>query len=145
MAGTRSRAHGVFVVIEMAMALVLLVGAGLMIRTLFVLWGVDPGFNPDNVLTFEVSPQPSLKQQTPAAIRAFVRQMQQQLASTPQVESASLSWAAHPMGSDTEDYFWFVGRPQTGAPDRDAYGDRVCRRTRSTSKPFRSPSSAAAF
>jgi predicted permease len=111
-AGTRSRAHGVFVVIEMAMALVLLVGAGLMIRTLFVLWRVDPGFNPTNVMSFEVSPQPSLKQQTPAAIRAFLRQMQHQLASTPQVESASLSWAARPMGSDSEDYFWFVGRPR---------------------------------
>lgn len=112
LAGTRSRAHGVFVVIEMAMALVLLVGAGLMIRTLFVLWGINPGFNPRNVLSFDVSAQSSLKQQTPAAIRAFLRQMQDQLASTPQVESASLSWAARPMGSDTEDYFWFVGRPK---------------------------------
>jgi len=103
LAGTRTRAHGVFVVIEMAMALVLLVGAGLMIRTLFVLWGVDPGFNPRNVMSFEVSPQPSLKQQNPAAIRAFFRQMHDQIASTPEVEAVSLSVGAHPMGGDEDE------------------------------------------
>jgi predicted permease len=96
----------------MAMALVLLVGAGLMIRTLFVLWTLDPGFNPHNVMTFEASPPSSLKNQSPDAIRAFFRQMQDKLASTPEVEAVSLVWGAHPMGSDTEDYFWFVGRPK---------------------------------
>ena len=41
--GSRHRAQAVFVTIEMAMALVLLVGAGLMIRTLMRLWNVSPG------------------------------------------------------------------------------------------------------
>ncbi len=111
-AGTRSRTQGIFVVLEIAMALVLLVGAGLMIRTLFVLWGADPGFNPRGVMTLSVSPQPSLAKETPAAIRAFFRQMHDQLASTPGVKAASLRWGATPMGSDTENYFWFVGRPK---------------------------------
>jgi predicted permease len=111
-AGARRRTQGVFVVLEMAMALVLLVGAGLMIRTLFVLWGADPGFNPHRVMSFSISPQPSLAKEPPAAIRAFFRQMHDQLASTPGVEAASLNCAASPMGNDTEDYFWFVGRPK---------------------------------
>jgi predicted permease len=112
LAGTRNRAHGLFVVGEMAMAVVLLIGAGLMIRTVFVLWTLDPGFNPHNVMTFEASPPSLLKNQSPDAIRAFFRQMHDKLASTPEVVAVSLIWGAHPMGTDTEDYFWFVGRPK---------------------------------
>jgi hypothetical protein len=51
--GARHRAQGTFVAIEMAMALVLLVGAGLMIRSLVDLWNVQPGFNPQGVLASE--------------------------------------------------------------------------------------------
>ncbi len=111
-AGTRSRTQHVFVVLEMAMALVLLVGAGLMIRTLFVLWGADPGFNPRGVMTFDVSPPPLLYKEAPAAIRAFFRQMHEQLVSTPEVKAASLSWGSTPMDSDSDWHFWFVGRPK---------------------------------
>jgi predicted permease len=110
-AGTRSRAQRIFVVVEMAMALVLLAGAGLMIRTLFVLWGLDPGFNPRGVMTLSMSPQPSLAKQNGATILAFLRRAHEQLVSTPEVESASLSGQSDPMGSDSETSFWFVGRP----------------------------------
>lgn len=111
-AGTRSRTQGLFVILEIAMALVLLVGAGLMIRTLFALWRLDPGFNPRGVMSFSISPHAPLSKENPAAIRAFFRQMHDQLASAPGVKAASLSWAASPMGSDTDIYFWLVGRPK---------------------------------
>ena len=42
--GSRQRVHGVLVVVEMSLALVLLIGAGLALRTLVQLWNVDPGF-----------------------------------------------------------------------------------------------------
>jgi hypothetical protein len=58
--GSRQRLQGVFVVAEMAIALVLLFGAGLMIRSLTQLWRVDPGFHPHNVVTFRFSVAPSL-------------------------------------------------------------------------------------
>ena len=110
LASTRNRSQAIFVIGEMAMALVLLIGAGLMIRTLVRLWGLDPGYNPRNVLTFDVAGPGSFKKQPADVIRAANRQIHEKLASTPGVEAASLSWAAHPMESDSENYFWFIGR-----------------------------------
>src|SRR5208337_3113063 len=56
--GSRHRMQSIFVALEMALAVVLLVGAGLMIRSLSNLWSVDPGFDPRNVLTFNLGSQP---------------------------------------------------------------------------------------
>ena len=111
MAGARGSAQSVFVIGELAMALVLLIGAGLMIRTLVHLWGSDPGFNPKNVLTLELSGPASYKAGSADSIRSAYRQIHDKLASTPGVEAVSFSWGAHPMGSDNEDFFWFVGGP----------------------------------
>jgi predicted permease len=110
-AGARGGAQSVFVAGEMAMALVLLIGAGLMIRTLFHLWSLDPGFNPKNVMTFALSGPSSYKGQSAAAIRAAYRQIHDKLASTPGIEAVSFSWGAHPMGSDDEEFFWFTDKP----------------------------------
>lgn len=41
----------------MALAFVLMIGAGLMVRPLFVLWRLDPGFNPSAVTTFSLAPR----------------------------------------------------------------------------------------
>ncbi|MGH9636220.1 MAG: ABC transporter permease [Candidatus Angelobacter sp.] len=116
LAGARGGAQSVFVVGEMAMALILLIGAGLMIRTLVHLWGSDPGFNPKNLLTLELSGPASYKGGSPDAIRSAYRQIQDKLASTPGVKAASLSWGAHPMQGDDEDFFWIVGRPKPDHP-----------------------------
>ncbi|HEV7673499.1 MAG TPA: ABC transporter permease [Candidatus Angelobacter sp.] len=110
-AGARGSAQSIFVVGEMAMALVLLIGAGLMIRTLFHLWGLDPGFNPKNVMTFSLSGPSSYKSQPPDSIRAAYRQIHDKLASAPGIEAASFSLGAHPMGSDDEEFFWFMDKP----------------------------------
>lgn len=111
LAGARSRAQSVFVVVEMAMALVLLVGAGLMVRTLFVLWGLNPGFNPHNVIQFSISGPPSFKSGSPDAVRAAWRELHDKLASIPGVETVSFSFGATPMQSDDDSDFWIVGRP----------------------------------
>ena len=110
--GMRHRAQGVFVVLEMAMALVLLVGAGLMIRSLVVLWNVDPGFRPNNVLTFGVSLPPALIKAPPAAIRTYVRDLDTRFAATPGIVAASQSWGAFPMNTDDERLFWIDGEPK---------------------------------
>jgi predicted permease len=110
--GPRQRAHGILVVVEMALALVLLIGAGLALRTLVQLWNVDPGFNPHNVLTFGFSLSPATLQTSPAAIRASFRAAEAAVVSTPGVQSVSMNWGAFPMSGDDEWLFWRDGQPK---------------------------------
>jgi predicted permease len=109
--GAKHRALGVFVVIEMAMALVLLTGAGLMIRSLAALWSVNPGFNPHNVLVFDVSLSPSLGVNASTA-RAAIRQLGARLQEVPGVQAAAATWGAIPMTGDHEMPFWVEGKPK---------------------------------
>ncbi len=106
----RSRMQAVLVMGEMAMALVLLVGAGLMCRTLVQLWKVDPGFDPRNVSFFEVTPPPSLVNQPPDAILAALRQIDATLHTVPGVEAVSLHDGAVPMNWDNERGFLLEGQ-----------------------------------
>ncbi len=109
--GARHRLQGLFVVVEMAMAVVLLVGAGLMIRSLAKLWGVNPGFDPHNAATFAIS-YPTTLGATPDAIRASMRQLHDSVADVPGVQAASLSAGSMPMSGDSELPFWIEGQPK---------------------------------
>ena len=107
--GYRTRTQAAFVIGEMAMAFVLLIGAGLMARTLLQLWRVDPGFDPHNVVTFGIHPDPSLAEQSPDRIRAFVRQVRSSMHSIPGAEYISIERGAQLMESDNEIAFWVDG------------------------------------
>lgn len=72
---------------ELALALVLLVGAGLMIRTFAALRGIDPGFQPGHVLTGVVSVT-GAKAGEPARRRAFYAEVLEQVRALPGVVSA---------------------------------------------------------
>jgi predicted permease len=108
--GARHRAQGVFVVVEMALALVLLAGTGLMIRSLVKLWSVNPGFDPHNLLTFFVSSPTN--DPNPDANRASWRLISGKLNAIPGMTAASLSAGAMPMGGDSEVPFWVEGQPK---------------------------------
>ena len=110
--GRGFRAQNSFVAVETALALVLLIGAGLMIRSLAQLWKVNPGFNPHNVLTFSIALAPPMMKAPPDAIRAEFRELQTKLRATPGVEAASLLWGAVPMQGDDEELFWMDGQPK---------------------------------
>ena len=110
--GTRHRMQSVFVVSEMALALVLLIGAGLTIRSLLKLWSVDPGFNARNVLTFGLALPPSVVHAKPDAIRAAFRDFDDKLAAVPGIEAVSQSWGALPLSGDDEQLFWLEGQPK---------------------------------
>jgi predicted permease len=109
--GVRHRTQSVFVVVEMAMALVLLVGAGLMIRSLAALWGINPGFDPRHALSFQTSltSDPSV---TPEQLRAKYRESVRQFEGVPGVESVSMIGGSLPMTGDSEVPFWLEGQPK---------------------------------
>jgi len=110
--GARHRAQGLFVILETALALVLLVGAGLMIRSLTALWRVDPGFRTQNILTFSISLSPSMTTASPDSIRAALRDLDARFKSAPGVRAVSLSAGAMPLGWDDEMLFWHAGHPK---------------------------------
>ena len=85
--------RGGVVVTEVALSFILLIGAGLMLRSFAALGRVDPGYDPANVLTFLLPAQ----QQQPAQRAAFKQQVRERIAALPGIEGVS---AATPLPLD---------------------------------------------
>lgn len=109
--GTRHRTQGIIVAVEMALALVLLTGAGLMIRSLQALWHTSPGFDSQNVFTFALSSSQPLGD-SPAAVRSSFRQLHDAVAAVPGVQSVSLSFGSRPMQGDSSLPLWLDTEPK---------------------------------
>ncbi len=117
--GFRHRLQGTFVAGEIALALVLLVGAGLMIRTLAALWRVNPGFNPDHAITFSFA-MPATSDTTSAETRARLRDFDDKVRSIPGVQAVSVTLGSRPMIHDSALPFWIEGEPKP-AHDSDMH------------------------
>ena len=109
--GARHRLQGLFVAGEVAMALVLLVGAGLMLRTLSALWRVNPGFNPSHAITFDLS-LPAAAHATSAQTRARLREFDDKMRGIPGLEAVSVTLGSRPMIHDSSEPFWVDGQPK---------------------------------
>ena len=97
--GHRNRMRSLLMVAETALSFMLLVGAGLLIKSFIHLRDVSPGFNPDNVLTFRVSiPSAKYAQGEPRA--EVLHQAVERLRSLPAVQSAGAVLSL-PLGGDT--------------------------------------------
>jgi putative ABC transport system permease protein len=107
--GSRDRLRNVLVVGEIAVALVLLTGAGLLIRSAIALNNVDPGFDPRGVVAGRVSLPETAYQSPEQVIRAFER-IEERLAAVPGVEAGSLVSAA-PMEGGNSNGLVPEGRP----------------------------------
>ena len=111
LSGARQRLQGIFVAVEVAMALVLLVGAGLMVRSLSALWRVDPGFNPSHAITFTVS-LPAGPNKSSAETRARLRHFDDKMDSIPGVQAVSVTLGSRPMIHNSSLPFWIEGQPK---------------------------------
>jgi predicted permease len=113
----RLRAQSMFVAVEMGLALVLLIGAGLMIRSLSALWTVDPGFKSEGVITMGLNLPPSMRNGNPEVIRSALRDISDRVNSSPGIRSASFSYGAFPLADEDDLYFWRADKPKPANPN----------------------------
>jgi putative ABC transport system permease protein len=115
--GARSarRFKHALVVVEVALALVLVIGAGLLMRTLTELYQVELGFRPQNVLTMNID-LPSSSYSEASKIVSFYRETLEKVERLPGVKSASIATTFPLQGSRTGMYFDIEGSLLTADP-----------------------------
>jgi putative ABC transport system permease protein len=116
--------RGALVVSEMALAVLLLTGAGLLIRSFIHLQRVDPGLQPDHVLSFRLS-LPDRAYDTGAERVVFFDQLMARLRAAPGVEDAAATTYAPMAGQEFATSFKVVGRPELKAGERQSMEVRV--------------------
>ncbi len=107
----------VLVVAQVTLAIVALMGAGLLLRTLTNLKSVELGFDPNNVLLFGVDP--SLAGYKPGQIHSLNQELQEKFAALPSVKSVSYSWEPLLAGSLWDTDFHPPGTPDDHVADTD--------------------------
>ena len=99
------RTQSSFVVGQVALTLVLLVGAGLLLRTILHLWNVKPGFDSNDIIVLKVGVSHSLTK-TPAETRAAYQQLVETVRQIPGVQAAELTTAVPLAGRGGYLPFW---------------------------------------
>jgi predicted permease len=108
----QSKTRSVLVVTELTLALVLLVGAGLLIRTLVALRSVNPGFDAHNVLTVQMSLN-GPRFQKPSGVTALVRDSLERIRALPGVTATAHTCCLPLGGQDPYGSVVIVGRPMS--------------------------------
>jgi len=116
----QNKTRGLLVIVEMALAIVLLVGAGLLIRTFAALRGVNPGFDPHNVLTMDTSLAGSHFSKT-TIIADMTRQTIEGMEALPGVEAAAAT-SYIPLAGGLGLGFTIEGRPANSEQSRGGAG-----------------------
>jgi putative ABC transport system permease protein len=118
--GRRQRLRGALVAAEVALAVILVIGAGLMIRTLSALGSIDLGFDPDRVLTMRVS-VPTARYDTPERVVNFYQQVIERVRAVGGVQQAGIVRVL-PLATTIGDYGLDVEGFEE-SPGRNAKGD----------------------
>jgi predicted permease len=119
--GSRTRLASALVILQVAISLVLLIGAGLFLRTVDNLRRVDVGFNVQNLVLFRVNPR--LNGYEPSRIATLYERMVQRLQTVPGITDVTLSDPPLLSGSVSGTSFFVQGRAT--APDKDRDINRV--------------------
>jgi putative ABC transport system permease protein len=118
----RQRLRSAFVVAELAVALMLLVAAGLLIKTFWKLRSVEPGFNPDHLVTMRVE-LPETRYKDVAPQTRFRKQVIAGMNSLPGVQAAMISEL--PLSGDSLDHDFLIdGRPPIAPGDEPSLETR---------------------
>jgi len=99
------RAQSSLVIVQMALTLVLLVGAGLLFRTIRHLWAANPGFDAQNLITFKVGLSSSVTK-TASSERIAYQQLIERVRQIPGVQSADLTALVPLSQTDNAGPFW---------------------------------------
>lgn len=111
---SRTRIRSALMLAEVALSVVLLIAAGLLIKSFARLRGVDPGFDAHHLLTVGIS-LPHGIHPTEAGKLRFEQRALQQVSALPGVQSAAMSRALPIYGDDWSMWFWAEGEPQPAA------------------------------
>ncbi|MDX6461041.1 MAG: hypothetical protein QOE55_4738, partial [Acidobacteriaceae bacterium] len=117
------RTQSGFIVMQVALTLVLLVGAGLLLRTILHLWNVNPGFDTKNVIAFKVGVSHSLTN-TPSSTRVTYQQLIERIRHIPGVQAADFTTSIPLTGQGGYLPFWLDSqKPDSlqGAPRLQAF------------------------
>ena len=117
------RTQSSFMVMQVALTLVLLVGAGLLLRTILHLWNVNPGFDTRNVVTFKVGVSHSLTR-TPSGTRIAYQQLIERIRRIPGVQAADFTTVVPLSGQSGYLPFWLDSQKPAslqGAPRLQAF------------------------
>jgi putative ABC transport system permease protein len=106
----RGRTRSALVILESAVAVVLLIGAGLLIRSLVALQNVNPGFDAQNVLTARVELS-RFKYDSPDKAAAFFRELETRVSALPEVEVVGIVSELPLSGQSNDMPFTVEGRP----------------------------------
>jgi putative ABC transport system permease protein len=107
-----ARFRAALVIAQVSLALVLLIGAGLMVRSIGKLAAIDPGFNPDHVATFTLDlPTGAYPDSAPARITGFYSSMLERVRAIPGVQAAGVTTWLPLTGIGSGTGFTVVGQP----------------------------------
>ena len=121
LSGARNRFQSVFVIVELAASIILLAGAGLMIRSLAEMWKVNPGFESHHVLSFGLTFSPTKRSSAPLQ-RQALHDATANIESAPGIVAASGVGGALPVDGGAQMPFWIEGKRKPSSQNEMSVG-----------------------